>query len=458
MIELGVIDLSAEGRQKVAALIEKWSWVSPDSRSAVPHCSVSLLSPEEVRFNGAFDVYVVGPDLVGCDVAFIATIRRQIPDKILLCVLDARTYSFSVIEQLGRLGVDDVLMESATSDEFFRRLILLERRIRSKSRGTLSVVAGARGGVGVTFVAASMVESLVSNGRRVCVVDCDVVSQDLTRSLKVSPHVSEGFRMLLDQQRVVTSESALECAQQIWSDERECCCVPPPASGDQTVYSTPKAARAIKSFLEALLLHFDDVVVDSGSLPATALNALYQGAERVVFVANRDPAGAFANRQALTVISGYLGPDATIDIVLNDNSVVAASTALLLREVLVAPGREPRKIILPRSERAARWPCSGSTPFKFLVRPFEALASTTDVPASHSLLAWKATLWRRLLGIAKLRVHAGESRSERKTGRYGDAREGAVSTREAELYPMLLGQGPPPVDEGQLVSKPRLVT
>jgi MinD-like ATPase involved in chromosome partitioning or flagellar assembly len=458
MIELGVIDLSAEGRRRVAALIEKWSWVSPDSRAAVPHCSVSLLSPEEVRFNGSFDVYVVGPDLIGCDAAFLATIRRQIPNKILLCVLDARTYSFSVIEQLGRLGVDDVLMESATSDEFFRRLILLERRMRSKSRGVLSVVSGARGGVGVTFVAAAMVESLASKGRKVCVVDCDILSQDLTRSLKVSPHVSEGLRLFLDQQRVVTSESALECAQQIWSDEHACYCVPPPSSGDLTVYTTPKAARVIKSFLDALLLHFDDVIVDSSSLPATALNALYQGAERVVFVANRDPAGAFANRQALTVISGYLGPEATIAIVLNDNSVASASTSLLLREVLVAPGRDPRRILLPRSVRAARWPCSGSTPFKFLVRPFEALTSKPDAQVLHDSPEWKAALWRRLIGVFKLRAQAGEIRSGRKRGASVDALEGSVSARGGERYPMLLGQAPPPVDEGQLVSKPMLVT
>jgi MinD-like ATPase involved in chromosome partitioning or flagellar assembly len=403
-------------------------------------------------------VYVVGPELIGADAAFLATIRRQIPHKILLCVLDNRTYSFSVIEQLGRFGVDDVLMDSATSDEFFRRLILLERRIHSKARGTLSVVSGARGGIGVTFVTAGMVESLVSNGRKVCVIDCDLVSQDLTRSLKVTPHVSEGLRLLLDQQRAITSESALECAQQVWSDERDCCCVPPPAGGDPSVYTTPRVTRSLKSFLDTLLLHFDDVLVDSGKLPSSALFGLYQSADRIVFVANRDPAGAFANRQALSVISGYLSQNAAIDIVLNDNSVASASPQLLLREVLVVPGREGVMMVLPRSVRAAHWSCSGSTPYKFLVRPFELLTSKKGSSALHRSTAWRAALWEWLRGALKLRYRADDTRSEGKKRARVDALEGALSKREIVRYPMLLGSDPPPLDDGQLVSKPMLVT
>ena len=106
MIELGIIDLSADGRRRIASLIEKWTWVSPDSRVSTPRVSLSLLSPEEIRFNGSLDVCVIGPELIGCDAAFIHTIRQQVPGKLILCVLTQEIYSFGLIEQLGRLGVD----------------------------------------------------------------------------------------------------------------------------------------------------------------------------------------------------------------------------------------------------------------------------------------------------------------------------------------------------------------
>ena len=140
MIELGIVDLSADGRRRLSSLIERWSWKAPDSRVSVPRLSQHLLSPEEVRFHGSLDVIVVGPELVGCDAAFVNNLRQQIPDKILLCVLDSRTYSFGLVEQLGRLGVDDVLVDTATSDEFFRRILLLQRRVQNKKRGRLAVV------------------------------------------------------------------------------------------------------------------------------------------------------------------------------------------------------------------------------------------------------------------------------------------------------------------------------
>lgn len=368
MIELGIIDLSADGRRRIASLIEKWTWVSPDSRVSTPRVSLALLSPEEVRFNGALDVCVVGPELVGCDAAFIHTIRKQFPAKPILCVLGQEIYSFGLVEQLGRLGVDDVLLDTASSDEFFRRLILLQRRLNHKRKGRLVIVGSARGGVGCTFVAASLAEGYLSAGQRVCVVDCDVISQDLTRFLQVKPHVSESLRLLLDQQRVATSETVAECCAPVWSDEPNIVCVPPAAGQDESIFASPSATRALVGILEVLQTQYDVVVVDTAALPAQTANALYQICDEAIFVANRDPAGAFAHRQALLLISGCARPDARMTVVINDNSVAAASVGMLRNDALSVPGRAIRHVALPRSPKAGRWPCSGATPYQFLDR------------------------------------------------------------------------------------------
>lgn len=458
MIELGIIDLSAEGRRGVAALIEKWSWGSPDNRVSVPQISVSLLSPEEVRFNGSLDAYVIGPDLIGCDAAFVATLRQQLPEKVLLCVLDSRTYSFSVVEQLGRLGVDDVLMDSATSDEFFRRLVLLQRRMSLKKRGTITIVSGARGGVGVTFIAASVGEGLIDAGRRVCLVDCDVTSQDLTRFLGVSPHVNEPLRVLLDQQRVITSESVLECVRSVWSNEPLLHCVCPAAGGDEGLYANTKVARAFLSVLESLATHFDELVVDSSTLPASTLGALYQAAQRVVFVANRDPAAAYANRQALAVISGYLRPGVPLDVVVNDNSCATAPLSLLMRDVFITPGRSGRRIVIPRSVRATRWPCGGYTPYQFLTRQIEQLLAPREgvLDSSERSLLYRAVALLREGLLTRLTKWCfgwmGRKSAVRESGSKPSELEGG------RTYPILIGSALPSVGEGQLVSKPMLVS
>ena len=452
MIELGIIDLSADARRQIASLIEKWTWVSPDSRVSLPRVSVNLLSPEEIRFNGSLDVCVIGPELIGSDAAFIQTIRQQLPGKLILCILSQQIYSFGLVEQLGRLGIDDVLMDSATSDEFFRRLVLLQRRLTHKKKGRLVVVGAARGGVGVTFVSASIAEGYLSKRKRTCVVDCDVGSQDLTRFLQVRPHVSEALRLLLDQQRVVTVETVSECAQAVWSDEPDIVCVPPAAGQDELVFSTPRAARAFVAVLETLQTQHDVVVVDIASLPNLAASALYQVADEVVFVANRDPGGAFAHRQALLHISGYLRPDATLTTVINDNSLVSASLSIIRNEALAVPGRVVNEVVIPRNPKAGRWPCSGCTPYQFLSRNFDQLLDEMvgESPSTTpSQSAWFASM------VAKARAFLEVFRLGK--------RKGPVVTISEPLrpHPVVfpeLGFHTGALEEGALVSKPVLLS
>ena len=455
MIELGIVDLSASARRRLAALVERWAWVSPDSRVSIPRISIHLLSPEEVRFHGALDVCVVGPELIGCDAAYLTTLRRELNDKLILCVLDARTQSFGVIEQLGRLGVDDVLLESAGSDEFLRRLVLLQRRLRSRQRGRVIVVDSARGGVGATFVAALLAEGMVERGRTTCLVDGDYRSQDLTRFLQVKPHVSEPLRLLLEQQRLITGETVQECLHTVWSDEPRLRCVPPPAGSDDMLLASPAAVRSLVEVVETLAVLNERVVVDASPLGSGAKLALCQHADDVVFVANRDPSGAYANRQALCVVAGSMRNDARLQLVLNDCGRRAASWSLLERDVLSTLGRARESHHIPYSARAARWSCSGHTPYRFLRR--HALSLLQD-PVAAALEAQRHGAMRAAFGWCSDACRGTARRLcwwRKREKAVGPQRDGGREDRRYE--PLALGFAENLLVQGELVSKPVLL-
>jgi MinD-like ATPase involved in chromosome partitioning or flagellar assembly len=457
MIELGIVDLSADGRRRLSSLIERWSWAPPDARVTVPRLSLNLLSPEEVRFHGALDVCVIGPELVGCDAAFVNNLRQQLPDKIILCILDSRTYSFGLVEQLGRLGVDDVLIDTATSDEFFRRILLLQRRVHNKKRGRLVVVDSARGGVGRTFIAAALGEGWFSKGQRVCLVDCDVVSQELTRFLQVRPHVNEPLRLLVDQQRVVTSETVAECARPVWLDEPRFVCVAPPAGGDESLYSSQHTQRGLIAVLEALLLQYDQVIVDTSGLVSPARNALFQVCDDLFFVVNRDASAAYANRQALSLIAGFLKPQANLTTLINDNGVGSAPISLLKEQVVVIAGRAMSYVTIPRSLQAAAWVCSGYTPYRFLRRNLQGVLSASEgVVAQGSaigracgaLVGWFLDLCKGIASACGLRWGRASRESASKDP------WGAQPTLASSPLLALTHELP---EDGALVSKPVLL-
>jgi MinD-like ATPase involved in chromosome partitioning or flagellar assembly len=420
--------------------------------------SLQPLSPEEVRFNGGIDVCVVGPELIDCDAAFINTIRQQLPEKIIICVLDARTYSFGLVEQLGRFGVDDVLVDSASSDEFFRRLLLLQRRLQKRKKGKLIVVDAARGGVGRTFLTAALGEGWFLQGQRVCVVDCDVVSQDLTRFLQVRPHVNENVRMLIDQQRVVTMDTVSECVRPVWVDEPRFGCVAPPAGGDESLFASQRAHRGTLSLLEALLVQYDRVIVDTSGLVSAARNALFQSCDELFFVVNRDASAAFANRQALSLISGFMQPDATLTTVINDNGVGSASPLLLKNQVVVIAGRPMAYLVVPRCAKAMAWMCSGYTPYRFLRRHLKGALCSPDNKVRETRVSVSAArvVWAKVRDAVSPLVQGLWDwwRTSKKPGADKES-FGAQARLEA---PAILSLSHEIHDQSGLVSKPVLLS
>jgi len=451
MIELGIVDLRAESRRRVTALVERWAWPTPDGRHSLPRVSVHSLSPEEVRFHGSLDACLIGPELIACDAAYVSTIRAQLPDKILVAILDSRSYSFGLVEQLGRLGIDDVLVDSATSDEFFRRILLLRKRIKTHKRGRIILVDSARGGVGRTWMAAAIAEGWYAKGGSVCVVDCDVVSQDLTRFLQVRPYVSESLKLLLDQQRVVTAETASDCTRPIWDDEPRFVCMAPPSGGDESVWAGVGAQRAMVSVLEALVLKYDAVVVDTSGLLTVARNALLNVCEEVIFVINRDTSAAYANRQGLSLLAGLVRHDARVSVLINDTGVGSAPVSLLRDQVAIIASRKVSHVVIPRCPQAMAWVCSGYTPYRFLGRSIHALVSFADgsCPSGARPIA---RIWECVRRRAGQLCRGVWLRVRKSSG--SDASKSVEGGTRALPGRALLALSPSVPDQGELVSKP----
>ncbi|MEY4701379.1 MAG: hypothetical protein RL326_1566, partial [Pseudomonadota bacterium] len=180
-------------------------------------------------------------------------------------------------------------------------------------------------------------------------------------------------------------------------------------------------------------------------------------ADEVLFVMNRDSSAAFANRQALSLIAGFMRHDAVLTAILNDTGVGAAPLSLLRDEVAVISGRRMRHIVVPRSRRGAAWVCSGYTPYRFLSRSlreiFNDVTASDDKSSSQARLkALVGSLWRAItgrLGWLMTRVW-GKAVSVRQL-KHG---EGSQSLLPAVALPSI---GSSTADVDGLVSKPVLL-
>jgi hypothetical protein len=179
-------------------------------------------------------------------------------------------------------------------------------------------------------------------------------------------------------------------------------------------------------------------------------------ADEAVFVANRDPAGAFAHRQALLLISGYVRPDARISTVINDNSLITASLGMVRDEALTVPGREVCEVVLPRMPKAGRWPCSGCTPYQFLNRHFDKLlvelrddAACATFQGSNERSTWRSTC------AAKGRAFAARFRLGKRRGAVTEMPD-APKPKPVSFPEVGYQYGA--MEDGALVSKPVLLS
>lgn len=149
-------------------------------------------------------------------------------------------------------------------------------------RGTMVVIAGAKGGVGATTLAlhAALLAAQTSRDRRVCLVDFDLQSGDVGNLLDVSHR-----RSVVDLVEVADDLSVAVLQDALFVHQTGMSILLAPAEGERGEDVTAKAARKI---LGALKSRYDVVVVDTGTVMTAAATVAVEMADAVALVVTPD--------------------------------------------------------------------------------------------------------------------------------------------------------------------------
>ncbi len=361
MLDTVILDRSAEARQQLHALITKLTRSNIPEQSFLPKISLRVLSPNELRLHGLPDLCIVGHEIIGRGLAEVSGIRKTLPDAAILAVLPEGTTSLTFIEQVIRLGADDVMLPDISAQEFFQKILVLSRRTAKQKSGKLIVVDGAKGGVGVTSIAAGLAESLVDPEKHVCVIDLDFESQALSRFMQVRPFINENLELILREDRSTSQEFIEQALVPVYDGDSSFLCMPPVPESDALYDSKSNYSRNLIAVLEVLDALFDYVVIDTGNARGAMIQSLYHVADKVIFVINNDPASLYCSTQRLARLKGYMAPDAQLVVLENGTNRGGLHNSYLKEEFTRTLNLEADSWAepLPHCKLGAGWPGSG---------------------------------------------------------------------------------------------------
>ena len=264
---------------------------------------------------------------------------------------------------MARLGIDDTFATETTAADFFRKLIVLGKKEKKSSVGKLLVVDSGKGGSGVTSIVATMGEIFRAQGKRVCLIDLDTETQDLTRFLLIRPTINENLTVILDGEKTAVKE-LLEQTYAAIDEDPDFVCVSPPVHNLFTEDSRAAMIRSFISVIEQLDASFDVVIVDVAGLRGALHSALQKIADRYFIIANPDIASVFATIQTVkSVLSRSLSTD-DIRIVFNARTTNGVPVAMAVNEVIAATKLLKTNIsstLIPFCQSMLSWPASGES-------------------------------------------------------------------------------------------------
>ncbi len=179
--------------------------------------------------------------------------------------------------------VDDLgqRIETAASwTDLVRAHLVDQERTRAYGSGHVVALAGAKGGVGTTTLAVHTALHAVADGRRVCLVDFDLLNGDVGALLDVSHR-----RDVADLVPVADEVSGQALDDTLYRHPSGLQVLLAPREGERGEDVDERVARAV---LGAVKSRFDVVVVDVGAHLTPAGAVAVQIAERVGLVLNPD--------------------------------------------------------------------------------------------------------------------------------------------------------------------------
>ncbi len=199
---------------------------------------------------------------------------------------------------------------AAAWTELVRSHLADQERNRAYGSGHVIVLSGSKGGVGTTTLAVHTALQAVADGRRVCLVDFDLLNGDVGALLDISHR-----RDVADLVPVADEVSGQALDDALYRHPSGLHVLLAPREGERGEEVDERVAQAV---LGALKSRFDVVVVDVGAHLTPAGASAVQIADRAVVVLTPDVPGIRGTRRQLELWDRLqLRPPADVGIVLN---------------------------------------------------------------------------------------------------------------------------------------------
>jgi pilus assembly protein CpaE len=158
-------------------------------------------------------------------------------------------------------------------------------------RGRLVVVAGAKGGVGVTVLAATLAAQAQRSGQRTCLVDLDLQNGDVALYLGIDPR-----RSIVDLAEVADEITVRSLSEIAYRHSSGLTVLVAPEQGEQ---GEGVSARASRMMFSALRMQYELVIVDCGSTLTDATAVVTEVADTAILVTTPDVPALRAARRKL---------------------------------------------------------------------------------------------------------------------------------------------------------------
>lgn len=400
MLELLILDKSAESRNKIRNRICDFIYTGSQSVDILPRVSVKSISLEELNFQKSPKLILVGSEILIKDRGVISDIKTLFPNAVVVAWINDNLNKLFVIEELARLGVSDVFLENITANEFFRKLIILVRKTNKKQNSKIILVDSGKGGSGVTSIVAALGEVYLDKGKKVLLVDCDVESQDLSRFLQVRPFINENLGVILDGLKPITQDSLKECYYNVWEDEENLYLMTPTIDAENIYSIKSSYYKNFLSVFENLDTIFDYIIVDVACFKGILKTSLYRVCDILLVIVNNDPASIFANLELIKNSKNLLSANAKLYIIENKHDETLIPSDILKNEVLTSSLLLDDSYFtysLKTSKSAAKWPGSGATLYSAADGDFQKiLFSLSEKIDGNSYLISKSNLYEKI--------------------------------------------------------------
>jgi len=406
MLKIVVVDRSAESRNRIVAEVNHLLAAQVPGVEYLPRFSIKALAIQELKFNTAPDICIVGPEVLSVELSELARIKKLIPQSAMLVRLNTvLAANIASIDHIARFGADDFFEDNIPALDFVRKLVMLSKRSRTARTSKLIAIDSGKGGSGVTSVTAALAECLLSHDQSVVMLDLDFETQDLSRFIQARPYINENLQLIYDHNRPLTQEFIEQCLVQVWHDEPALQCMPPCAETDAFYDARATHARTLVGILEILDEMFDVIVVDCGGMRGSFLRTIHRAADGIVFILQNDPAGIYASVDRINKIQSIISPDAKLIVLENRAIRQGVHTDLLKNEFLSATKLTEENWLpqpLVHCNRAARWPGSGGTLFsegkREICKTITALADSLGLISAPQVYEQKTSIFESMKG------------------------------------------------------------